>query len=80
MSDISLAVIRLIPTIFLIESFWKPNFWVGFRKVSSISSLDSGTSRLVDRAGYASRVPPKSRAVQSKIPMRGAVSDSDEGS
>jgi hypothetical protein len=43
-------------TIFHIESRWKPNFWVRLRKMSSISSFESGMWWSADQAGYASRL------------------------
>jgi hypothetical protein len=70
-------------TIFRIESRWKPNFWVRSRKMSSISSFDSGMWRSADHAGYASRpgvIPPYSlKTVGDEVcPVLWALRDSAE--
>lgn len=44
-------------TMFLMESRWKPNFWVRSKKMSSISSLDMGMPLSADQAGYGSLEP-----------------------
>ena len=73
-----------LPTMFLIESLWKPNFCVRSKNISSVSSSDSGNRRSTDQAGYASQAPPPKSTIvgveDSDTPMRGAASDSDEGS
>ena len=70
-------------TMLRIESLWKPNFCVRSRKMSSISSFESGIWRSDDQAGYGSRAPgPESTKVgveASDMPMRGGPRDSEEG-
>ncbi len=71
-------------TMFLIESLWKPNFWVKSKKISSISSFESGMLRSEPQAGYASREPARPWSTKvgvedSEIPILGGPSDSVDG-
>ena len=70
---------------FRIESRWKPNFCARSRKMSSISSLDSGIWRSVVHAGYWSLTPDggtystNAVALDSDGPIRDCPNDSADG-
>ena len=68
-----------------IESRCKPNFWAKSRKMSSISSLESGIWRSVVQAAYWSLAPDggtystNAVALDSDGPIRDCPNDSADG-